>query len=153
MTFAVNEGAASVRSRKTFGAGAIMRVLREGAIRVCSDRTSGAGGTTAEFREGAVRGLSEDTAGAGAMMAFSETPPRDRSRVTLTGAGAIIFAGKLGAVSEECRPSDGGGPGSDLIFDLNASRLATAPLDEGSFRSGASTTCCASELPRATRIV
>ena len=65
------------------------------------------------------------------------------------GAGAITFAGRLGAVRDECRPSEGGGPG----FDLNASKFATAAFEEGSLRLGASTTCGASELPRATRMV
>jgi hypothetical protein len=64
----------------------------------------------------------------------------------LAGAGAITLAGRLGAEREECRPSDGGGPG----IDLNLSRLATASVDEGSFRLGASTTFPASDAPRAT---
>jgi hypothetical protein len=60
-----------------------------------------------------------------------------------------MFAGRVGAVREECSPSAGGGPG----LDLKASKLATDVLEEGSLRLGASTTCDASELPRATRIV
>ncbi len=124
ITLASKEGAAMVRSRETLGAGAMIVGSRDGATSACSDRTSGAGGTTAAFRAGAVRDLFEET----------------------LGAGAITLAGRLGAVREECRPSAGGGPG----LALKASRLATAPMEDGSLRSGASTTLGASEPPRAT---
>jgi len=69
------------------------------------------------------------------MTELSVSPLRDRSRVGFTGAGAITFADKLGALSERT-PSNGGGPG----LDLKASRLATAALEKGSLRLGASTT-------------
>jgi len=124
----------------------MMLESRAGATSVCSDRTFGAGGTIAEFSAGAVRDLSEEILGAGGTMASSFIPPRDWSRATLTCAGAITLTGRLGAVRDECRPSAGGGPG----LALKASRLATAPAEEGSLNSGASTTFAASELPRAT---
>jgi hypothetical protein len=149
ITLGFKDGAVSVRSREIFGAGAMMLVVNVGALSACSDRTVGAGGTMAEFRAGAVRDLSAEIVGAGGTMALRVIPPRDWSRAMLTGAGATTLAGRLGAVREECKPSAGRGPG--LLF--NANRLATALLEEGSFRSGASTTCCARELPRATRMV
>src|SRR5713101_6335152 len=149
MTLTFNDGAAMVRSRDRLGAGAMMLVFKDGAISVCSDRTLGAGGTIAGFRAGAPRDCAEERLGAGGTTELSVSPSRDRSRVTFTGAGATTFAGRLGAVREECKPSAGSGPG----FDLKASRLATAAMEEGSLRLGATTTCDASELPRATRMV
>jgi len=149
ITLTFKAGAASVRSRDTSGAGAIMLLFKAGAMSVRSDGTFGAGGTTAEFRAGRLRELAAAILGAGGTTEFSETPRRDWSRDTLTGAGAITFAGRLGAVREECSPSVGGGPG----FGLKASKLATAPVEEGSLRLGASTTLGVSELPRATRMV
>jgi len=122
---------------------------RCGMYRVCSERTLGAGGTTAASRTGAVRWL-EAALGAGGTTELSDGAPRDWSRVRFTFAGAITLARRLGAVSEERKPSAGGGPGS---FLGTASRFATAPGEEGSLRSGASTICEASERPRATLIV
>ena len=148
-TLVLKDGATSVRSRETLGAGAMMRASRDGATSACSERTLGAGGTIAALRVGAARDLSEERLGAGGTTESSVTPLRDFSRGMLNGAGAITLAGKLGAVSAECNPSAGGGPG----LDLNASRLATAPVDEGSLRLGASTTLGVSEPPRATRMV
>jgi hypothetical protein len=106
----------------------------------------GAGGTTAAFSAGAVRDRSADTLGAGGTTEFRLMLVRDCSRVTLSWAGGITFAGRLGATSAECRPSVGGGAG----FDLKASRLATDVEDAGSLRSGASTIFGASEAPRET---
>jgi hypothetical protein len=72
---------------------------------------------------GDVRGLSRETSGAGGMM-FVVGPFTERLADELSsGDGATTFiAGKVGAMSEERKPSAGGGPG----FALNASRLATA---------------------------
>lgn len=149
MTLALSEGWAMVRSRVTVGAGAIMLVFKDGATSACSEPTLGAGGTIAAFSSGARRNCAGDRLGAGATTELSVSPLRDRSRVTFTGAGAITFNGRLGAVSAERTPSNGGGPG----LDLKASKFATAAVEEGSLRLGASTTCDARELPRATRIV
>jgi hypothetical protein len=49
----------------------------EGATSVCSERTLGAGGTTAASKAGAVRGPSEEILGAGGMTASKVIPPRD----------------------------------------------------------------------------
>jgi hypothetical protein len=87
---------------------------RAGANSVCSDWTLGAGGTTPAFNAGVVRDLSAETLGAGGTTESRVSPLRERSRVILNGAGAITFAGSLGGVSEECRPSAGGGLGIDL---------------------------------------
>src|SRR5208282_1449817 len=65
------------------------------------------------------------------------------------GAGGITAAGKVGATSDERKPSAGGGPGSGL----KASRLATAASECGRFILGASTTFSAGLSPRATRMV
>ena len=148
-TLEFRAGGASVRSREIFGAGAMMLESNKGAMRVCSLRTLGAGATIAEFRDGAVRDLLDEMLGAGGITASNVIPPREWLAATSMGAGAITFAGRLGAVREECRPSTGSGPG----LDLRASRLATAPAEEGSLSAGASTTFAASELPRATRMV
>ena len=56
---------------------------------------------------------------------------------------------RLGVLRVERTPSTGGGPG----FGLTASRLATASLDCGSRRLGASTTFGVSEPPRAILMV
>ncbi len=120
-----------------------------GAKSVCSDGALGAGATMAAFRAGAERDRSAETFGAGGTTELRVRPLRDWSRAMLAGAGAITLAGRLGAVREECRPSAGGGPGTDL----KARRLATAPGEEGSLRSGASTTFGASDTPRATLMV
>ena len=149
ITLALRVGAVRLRSRETLGAGAMIDGSSLGAKSGCSDCTVGVGGTTAAFSSGAVRDLLAKAVGAGGTTASRVTPLRDWARVTLVGAGATTLAGRRGAVSEECRPSDGGGPG----MDLKASRLATAPGEECSFRSGASTIWFASELPRATWMV
>lgn len=65
----------------------------------------------------------------------------------------MTFSESRGATRAERKPSAGGGPGWDMSFDLKARRLATAELDAGSLRSGASTTVCASDAPRDTRMV
>jgi hypothetical protein len=127
--------AAIDRSRETLGAGAMMLGSRRGVYRVCSERMLVAGGITAAFIAGATREL-EAALGAGGTTELSDGAPRDWSRVRFTFAGAITLAGRLGAVSEERKPSAGGGPGS---FFGTARRLATAPGEEGSLRSGAST--------------
>jgi hypothetical protein len=124
---------------------------RCGMYKVCSERTLGAGGTTVAFRIGAVRELLAAAPGAGGTTESSAGAPRDWSRVTFTFAGAITLAGRLGAVSEERKPSAGGGPG--LFFTFTASKFATAPVEVGILRSGASTIWDASERPRATLIV
>ena len=76
---------------------------------------------------------------------------------------ALGFARPYGQINGCCMPAPSvlvfdkagrllqswGGPG-DPGFDLKASKLATAPVEEGSLRSGASTTCVASDLPRVT---
>jgi hypothetical protein len=82
-------------------------------------------------------------------------PLRDRSRATLVVAGATTLAGKLGAIWEECRPSAEGALGTPgcTATDRKARRLATAPVEAGSLRLGASTTFWASEEPRATLMV
>jgi hypothetical protein len=148
ITLEFEVGAARDRSRETSGAGAMMLVFSDGAMSVCSEWTVGAGGTTAAFRAGAVRDLSAEMFGAGGTIELGSRtrPARDWSRARLSWAGGITLVGRLGATSEECRPSAGGGPG----WDLKASRLATAMEEAGSLRSGASTTCGVSDAPRAT---
>ena len=56
---------------------------------------------------------------------------------------------RLGTERAERIPSEGGGPG----FGRTASRFATASLELGSFRFGASTIRGTSEPPRAILIV
>ncbi len=147
ITLGVREGAASARSRETRGAGAMMLGSSTGANKVCSERTLGAGGTTTAFRDGADRDLSEEMLGAGGTTELRSSAARDLPRVAFTGGGAITLTGRLGATREECKPSEGGGPG---LAAFKASRLATAPAVAGSLRLGASTTLGASEPPRAT---
>ena len=110
----------------------------------------GAGETIVLLIAGAVRELLEETLGAGwTTEVLRARATRDWSRTKLGGAGAITFEGRLGPVSGECKPSDGGGPG----MDLKASRLATALVEDGSLRLGASKTFGVSEVPRATWMV
>jgi len=150
ITLPLRAGAERALLRDTSaGAGAITVEFRAGATSGCSRATLGAGGTTVEFNDGAVRALSRERLGAGGTTELRVKPPRDRSRATLAGAGATTFAGRLGRVREACSPSDGGGPGTGL----NARRLATASMEAGSFKLGASTTFGVRELPRATRMV
>jgi hypothetical protein len=83
-------------------------------------------------------------------MTFAANPAiRFESRVTSGGGATIASFDRSGAVLDDFNPSDGGGPGIDLI----ATRFATAAFETGSFKSGASTTFSTGELPRATRIV
>jgi hypothetical protein len=103
----------------------------------------------AAFSAGAVRDRSAETLGEGGTTESSLTLARDCSRVMLSGAGATTLAGRVSGLSDERKPSAGGGPG----LDLKASRLATAAVEEGRLRLGASTIRWASELPRATRMV
>jgi len=107
------------------GLGGITAALIEGDARNLSRRTSGLGGTTAS-RTGAVSILSRCT----------------------SGLGATAISDRSGARKLDLNPSAGGGPG----IGLYASRLATAALDCGNFRLGASTTFSCSRSPRATRI-
>ena len=143
-----SEGAAAVRSRERCGAGAITLGASEGATSACSLATPGAGGITVALRLGAERNGSRCTDGDGAITLSSCTPLRVTSRMTF-GAGATTGVGIVRLARLERIPSEGGGPALGLM----ASRLATASCDEGSFRSGASTTCCASALPRAILMV
>jgi hypothetical protein len=55
----------------------MMLESRDGATSVCSDRTLGAGGTTAAFRAGAVRDLSEEMLGAGGTTESRVSLPRE----------------------------------------------------------------------------
>jgi hypothetical protein len=153
MTVELSAGAERLRSRDRlmFGAGPMMLASSFGAYSVCSDCTLGAGGTIAELSAGADREWFDETFGAGGTMEVKVKPPRDCSRGTSPG-GAITFAGRFGELREECRPSADDSPGIGLT-DLNLSRFATAPLETGSLRLGASTTCCASAAPRATWMV
>lgn len=152
-TFALSAGAPRTFCREIFGAGPIMLASGRGAIRACSDGAVGAGGTTAEFRESAERDCSEAIFGAGGTTEFSVSPLRECS-LLISGAGAITRAESAGALNEECRPSTAGaGAIGSAGFDLYASRFATASADEGSLRSGASTTFADCELPREMRMV
>lgn len=148
-TFEFSAGVLRVRSREMLGAGAMMLESREGAVNACSDRTLGAGATIPDSREGAVRDLADETRGAGGTTASKVIPPRERLDATSTEAGATTLAGSFEVLREERKPSTGSGAG----FDLRASRLATAPAEEGSLSAGASTIFAASDRPRATRIV
>src|SRR5579862_2569621 len=110
----------------------------------------GAGATIVSVIAGALRELLEETVGAGwTTEVLRARAARDWSRTMLEGAGAITFDVRLGEVREECKPSDGGGPG----MDLTARRLATGFGEEGSLTLGASTTFGTSEVPRATWMV
>jgi hypothetical protein len=155
ITFAFNEGAMTACCRETLGAGAMMEESRRGAINACSEGAIGAGGTTSDFRDGNVRDLSAEIPGAGGTIVVRVSPPRECSRVTFAGAGAITFAESAGAISVECNPCADGDAGIGGAFgivgaDLKASKFATACAEDGNLRLGASTTFSASDTPRAT---
>jgi hypothetical protein len=82
MTFAFNDGAAEVRSRERFGAGAMTLAFNDGVTSrcsdcTCSDRTLGAGGTIVEFKTGRLRDIALPMAGAGGTMESRATALRD----------------------------------------------------------------------------
>jgi hypothetical protein len=78
ITLALRAGVERARSRETrVDAGAMMLESRDGAKSVCSDRTSGAGGTTAAFSAGALRDSSVEILGAGGTTELRVSPPRD----------------------------------------------------------------------------
>jgi hypothetical protein len=102
-----------------------MDALNVGEFRVLAREITGAGGMTLAVRVG-VRLADEFSSGEG---------------------GTALIAGRVGAASEERKPSAGGGPG----FGLSASKLATAESECGKLTFGASTTCSLGLSPRATR--
>lgn len=107
----------------------------------------------AACRDGAERECSAERLGAGAITEFSVSLVRECSP-RISGVGAITLVESSGALSDECRPSAVGcGAIGSAGFDVYARRFATAWADEGSFKSGASTTFSESELPRAMRMV
>lgn len=124
-------------------------------MRACSEGATGAGGTTAELSFGAEREFSAETLGAGGTTELRVSLLRECAALTSTGAGAITFAARAGAVSEECKPSAEGAAGTagKAGLDLRARRFATFSAEEGSLRLGASTTFPVSALPRAMRMV
>ncbi len=136
------------------GAGAITVGASGVAVRILSRETFGAGGTivglaTAAFKVGDVR-LAWESSGAGATtLAVSPFAARFGEAFNSGDGGTTLIAGRLGATSDERKPSAGGGPGSGL----KASRLATAASECGRFILGASTTFSAGLSPRATRMV
>ena len=128
-TVCVNGTLELARSRcASRGAGAMTLGARGLAERILSRETFGVGGTISAFKAGELRRSARETSGAG---------------------GTGLIAGRTGAVSDERKPSAGGGPG----FGLNASRLATAESECGRLSLGASTTVSRGWSPRATRIV
>lgn len=151
ITPGLNNGAARVPFDGTFGAGAMMVGSSAGINSVCSERTVGAGGTTAAFKVGAVRIASGETSGAGGITVLIAMDLRDWSREMSAGAGAITLPARLLARNDDCSPSDEGG--ARFAFAgalLRASKFATASLEAGIFRSGASTILGESAPPRAT---
>jgi hypothetical protein len=142
------------------GAGAITVGASGVADRICilSRETFGAGGTgvgltkvglAAAFKVGDLR-LAWETSGAGATtLAVSPLAARFGEAFNSGEGGTTLVAGRVGATSDERKPSAGGGPGSGL----KARRLATAASECGRFILGASTTFSAGLSPRATRIV
>ena len=117
------------------------KISRRGAL--------GLGGTMAAFSDGVERILSRCASGVGGMTFAFNIGARCALSLRTSGVGATAASVIAGTRNEDFRPSAGAGPG----IGLNASRLATAESDCGSFSLGASTTFSRSDSPRATRIV
>ena len=103
----------------------------------------------AAFKETAERILSRCASGVGGMMLAFNAGVRGVLPLRTSGVGAIAASLIAGARSDDLSPSAGATPG----IGLNASRLATAESDWGSFSLGASTTLSRRDSPRATRMV
>src|ERR1700686_3198270 len=143
---------ASRRGAETAGATTSTVCVSGSADRILSRATLGVvgvGGMMALFSAGAARPLLRETSGAGAMT-FVSSPWAERLVDAFNSGegGAMLIAGRVGAVREDRKPSAGGGPG----FALKASRLATAESEWGRLTLGASTTFSAGLLPRTTRL-